>query len=41
MGVKAFLSILPSTVQSRFSDTFGLRKSVIESHNVTKLNDFM
>ena len=27
------------TVQSRFSDTFGLRKT--KSHNVTQSNDFM
>ena len=29
------------TVQSPFSDTFGLRKAVTKSHNVTKSNDFM
>ena len=30
-----------STVQSRFSDNFGLRKTVTKLHNVTKSNDFM
>ena len=32
-----------NTVQSRFSDTFGLRtaKSVTKLHNITKLDDFM
>ena len=31
-----------TAVQSRFSDTFGLRKNTVtKSHNVTKSNDFM
>ena len=38
-----FLSLVrwPNTVRSRFSDTFGLLKTVTKSNNVTKLNDFM
>ena len=33
--------VYPNTVQSLFSDTFGLLKTVTKSHNVTKLNAFI